>query len=132
MTAKSPLLSSAALTVLFIGLRTLSQILLKLVAIGQGGYSYLALLLSPLFYLAGMLYLAQAITWLAVLKRMPLSQVYPLNSLTVITLMMSAVLFFGESITAGNMVGALLIIVGVVIIAPVGERSDLAAQGENL
>ena len=59
MNSKPVLLSGMWLLILFIVLRTLSQVLFKLVALGRGGTSYIALLLDPLFYLTGFIFLAQ-------------------------------------------------------------------------
>ncbi len=117
MNTKPVLLSGMWLLILFIVLRTLSQVLFKLVALGQGGTSYIALLLDPLFYLTGFLFLAQAVTWLAVLRRLPLSSAYSITSLTVVTLLISGAVFFGESITLGNVLGTLVIMAGVAVIA---------------
>ncbi len=117
MTTKTVLLSGAWLLILFIVLRTLSQVLFKQVALGPGGANYLALLLDPLFYLTGFLFLAQAVTWLAVLRRLPLSSAYSITSLTVITLLVSGAFFFGESIAMSNVLGALVIMAGVAVIA---------------
>lgn len=104
------------LVALFILLRTLNQVLFKQVALGPGGGSYLALLFEPLFYLSSIFFLAQAGVWLAVLRRLPLSRAYPFTSLTVITLLIGGAVFFGEAVTLGNVLGALVIMTGVVVI----------------
>jgi len=122
MTEKHAFLSSALLLVLFIASRTASQILLKEVALGPGGHNFIALLLSPLFYVACCIFVAQAAIWFAILRRMPLSRAYPFSSLTVITLLVSAAVFFGESVTLGNVLGALVIVGGVVVLAGDGEE----------
>lgn len=117
MTLKSFFSPAVGLIILFILLRTLNQILFKQVALGSNGNSYLGLLFNPLFYLAGFVFLAQAATWLAVLRRMSLSYAYPFTSLTVITLLISARFFFNENITLGNILGAIVIMVGVSLMA---------------
>lgn len=113
--------SGIHLIILYIVFRTIIQILFKYVAIGPGGSSYFALLFEPLFYLAGIIFIAQAVVWLMVLRRLALSVAYPFTSLTVITMLASGALFFGESITLGNIVGTVVIMTGVIIIA--GDHS---------
>lgn len=80
------------------------------------------LILDPLFYLTGIIFLVQAVVWLLVLKRMPLSVAYPFTSVAVITLLISGALFFGEVITLGNILGSILIMVGIIVIA--GAKKD--------
>jgi|WetSurMetagenome_2_1015567.scaffolds.fasta_scaffold462664_2 drug/metabolite transporter (DMT)-like permease len=122
MTAKTAFFSGIWLLILFIVLRTMNQIMFKYVALGPGGSNYFALLFDPVFYLAGFVFWAQAIVWIAVLRRMVLSRAYPFTGLTVITLLISGAYFFGDSITLGNVLGALVIVAGVAIIAGGNEE----------
>lgn len=95
----------------------LIQILFKHVALGPGGSSYLALARVPIFYLCLALFMAQTAAWLAVLRRMPLSRAYPFTSLTVVTVLFSGAVIFGEAITMGHILGTLVIMGGIVTIA---------------
>jgi drug/metabolite transporter (DMT)-like permease len=124
MNKKKYLLSGVFLVIIFIFLRTLTQIMFKNLALGPGGSSYVTLLFDPLFYLIGVMFLGQAAVWLMVLKRLPLSTAYPFTSVTVVTLLISGALFFGETITTGNVLGSLLIMAGVVIIAGDKKKND--------
>ena len=110
-------ISGALLITIFIALRTLNQILFKNIAIGPGGSSYFSLIMQPLFYISCVIFLAQALVWLMVLRRFDLSTAYPFTSITFITLLVSGALFFDESITLGNVLGSVLIMAGVVIIS---------------
>ena len=105
----------------FLLITTAVQIMFKTAAMGPGGKDYISLLQEPLFYSCGLLFMAQAVLWLAVLRKLPLSRAYPFTSLTVITMLASGALFFGESITLGNIVGAVVIMTGVIVIA--GDHS---------
>ena len=98
------------------------QILFKHIALGPGGKCYLYLLLDPLFSLCVLLFLAQTTLWLSVLKRLPLSKAYPYTSLTLVTLLISGALFFKEHISWGNVLGALIIMTGVVVLT--GARNN--------
>lgn len=108
--------SGIGLIFAFIALRTVNQVLFKKVAIGPGGNNYFALLSDPFFYLACLVFLAQAVVWLSVLRRFTLSFAYPFTSITFITIMASGLLFFGEAITLGNLLGTLVIMTGVGVI----------------
>lgn len=121
--------SGITLILFFIVLRTLSQILLKIVALGPGGIDFFDLFVDPLFYVAGFIFLAQAIVWLLVLKRMALSIAYPFTSLTIITMLISGMLFFEESITLGNILGAGIIMTGIIVIAGGQEKHDTGNAG---
>jgi len=101
----------------FLVINTANQIMFKTVAMGPGGSDYLALIVEPLFYLCIVLFMGQAVAWLAVLRRLPLSYAYPFTSLTVITILASGAFFFGEPISLGNILGALIIMIGVAVIA---------------
>jgi drug/metabolite transporter (DMT)-like permease len=124
MSDQKYLLSGVFLVIIFIFLRTLTQIMFKNLALGPGGSSYIKLLFDPLFYLIGVIFLGQAAVWLMVLKRLPLSEAYPFTSVTVITLLISGALFFGETITTGNVLGSFLIMAGVMIIAGDKKKND--------
>ena len=105
------------LIALFLLINIAIQILFKKIALGPGGQNYMALLLEPMFYLGVILFMMQAVVWLAVLRRLPLSRAYPFTSLTIIISLICGAVFFGESITLGNVLGSLVIMTGVVIIA---------------
>lgn len=74
------------------------------------------LIMSPYLYICGALYLGQMLTWIGVLRTIPLSIAYPFTSLTVITILASGVSFFGESLDLGHVVGSLTIMAGISIL----------------
>lgn len=117
-------MQNCLLIALFIMINAAIQVLFKTVALGPGGSSVFALLADPLFYLCGILFVLQAAVWLAVLRRMPLSRAYPFTSLTLITLLICAAVFFGEPVTLGHVLGALIIMGGVAVIT--GGRNPAA------
>lgn len=117
MNAKTGFSSGIWLLILFIFLRTLNQVLFKQVAMGPGGASYVALFFDPMFYLAGLIFIVQAVVWLLVLRRFALYVAYPFTSITFITILVSGAFFFDEPITLGNLLGTLVIMLGVVVIA---------------
>lgn len=80
---------------------------------------------------------AYALGWQQVIKRLPLSLAYANKAMTVVWGMLAGLIFFGESITAGKVMGALLVIGGVILFAfsdgEAGERPILheTADGET-
>ena len=60
---------------------------------------------------------AYAILWQQVLRRIELSTAYMFKGTTLIFTMLIAALFFGEAITIPNIVGSVIIIVGITLLA---------------
>ena len=110
-------LSGLWLIFLFILLRALNQVLFKQVALGPGGTDYMALLSDPVFYVACVVFIAQAVVWLIVLQRFALSFAYPFTGVLFITLLATGALFFEEPISLNNIIGSLLIMAGLVVAA---------------
>lgn len=58
-----------------------------------------------------------AVLWQQVLKRIELSVAYMFKGTSIIFVMLFAYILFGEQITWNNIVGAIIIIVGIVLFA---------------
>jgi drug/metabolite transporter (DMT)-like permease len=101
----------------FLFITTIIQIFIKTIALGPAGSDYLILIFDPLFYFCGVLFVIQAFSWFAVLRRLPLSYAYPFKGLTTVTILASGVIFFEEAVTLGNLLGTFLILIGVSLIA---------------
>ena len=56
-----------------------------------------------------------AIGWQQIIKRMPLTAAFANKAVTVVWGLVWGVVFFGESVTVGKVIGAALVIVGIVI-----------------
>ena len=65
-----------------------------------------------------------AIGWQQIIKRLPLTTAFANKAVTVVWGIIWGAVFFHESVTVGKIVGAMLVIIGVVIYA----RTD---EGEN-
>ena len=103
--------------VLAILIRTITQILLKYIAIGESGSSFQALFTSPLFYFICSLLVILTWAWQRVLIHYPLSFAYPFTSIVFITLLISGALFFNEQITLANVIGSVIIVMGVIVVS---------------
>ena len=60
---------------------------------------------------------AYAILWQQILKRIELSTAYMFKGTTLIFTMLIAALLFGEAITLPNILGSVIIIVGIIFLA---------------
>ena len=58
-----------------------------------------------------------ALLWQQVIKRMPIAEAYMFKGISLIFVLLLSVLLFGETITLSNIIGAIIIIVGIVIYA---------------
>ena len=62
-----------------------------------------------------------AVLWQQVLKRIELSMAYMFKGMSLVFVMLLAYVFFGEQITWNNVVGAIIIISGIVLFANSAE-----------
>lgn len=78
-----------------------------------------------LFY-AGVIFLlgVYALFWQQIIKKLPLTVAYANKSISVIWGLVWGLLFFGEEITAGKLIGALMIVGGVVIFSIVDNKEE--------
>ena len=61
--------------------------------------------------------LMRAVIWQSVIQRLPLSVVYPFTSLVQILILVYAIFLFEEIVTINNVLGVMLMIVGVFLIS---------------
>jgi len=62
-----------------------------------------------------------AVGWQQILKRMPLSIAFANKSIVVIWAFIWGVIFFGEKITIGMMIGSVLVIIGILFVVSENE-----------
>ena len=74
-----------------------------------------------------------AIGWQQIIKRLPLTTAFANKAVTVVWGIIWGAVFFHESITVGKVIGAALVIVGVVIYARAdeGEVNELYSNSDN-
>ena len=58
-----------------------------------------------------------ALLWQQVIKRMPIAEAYMSKGTSLVFVLLLSALIFGEAITLSNIIGAVVIIVGIVIYA---------------
>jgi undecaprenyl phosphate-alpha-L-ara4N flippase subunit ArnE len=71
----------------------------------------------PTMWLALALYGAATVLWVRILATVPLSRAYPFMALAFILVPAGGYVFFQESITARYVIGAALIVIGVIVAA---------------
>lgn len=72
-----------------------------------------------------------ALGWQQVIKRLPLTFAYANRAVTVVWGIVWGALFFSEPVTAGKLVGALIVLVGVVLYATSGDDGQTSASAEG-
>jgi drug/metabolite transporter (DMT)-like permease len=99
----------------------IGQILFKRAARDVSGATGNAWMLEvarqPTLWLALALYGAATLLWVRILATVPLSRAYPFMALAFILVPAGGYVFFHESITLRYVVGAVLIVVGVIVAA---------------
>ena len=72
-----------------------------------------------LFWIAGAIGVmgVYALLWQQVITRMPLSTAYMFKGTSLIFVLLISALLFGEAISLNNVIGAVIIIVGIVLFA---------------
>lgn len=71
-----------------------------------------------LFLLGAVITMAvYALIWQQIIKRMPVSDAYMFKGTAVIFTMGISVLFFGETLTISNIIGAIIIVTGIALYA---------------
>ena len=72
-----------------------------------------------LFWIAGAVGVMgiYALLWQQVIAKMPLSTAYMFKGTSLIFVLLFSVLLFGEAITLNNVIGAVIIIIGIILLA---------------
>ena len=103
-------------------LLAIGQVLLKfglarMAPFGWNAEFWRSLLLNWQFALCGLTFTASGILWMYIVKHFPLSMAYPMVSLSYVFGMLSAIIFFHETVDLTKWLGVLLIMAGCVLIA---------------
>lgn len=77
----------------------------------------LRFLMSWRMLLCGISFTCGGLLWVYIVKHFPLSQAYPMSSMTYIFGMLAAAIIFHEHITMSQMAGLVLIMMGCILIA---------------
>lgn len=88
----------------------------------------LRVLSSPWVYCAIACYIGAFVTWMTLLEHAPIGPAFAASHLEVISVMALSVMLFGERIGAPQLVGAALIIAGIVCLAISETDADAAAK----
>jgi drug/metabolite transporter (DMT)-like permease len=72
---------------------------------------------NPWIYGAVVGYIGAFITWMTLLKHAPIGPAFAASHLEVVTVLIVSVLYFGEHLAAPQILGALLIVAGIVCLS---------------
>jgi drug/metabolite transporter (DMT)-like permease len=110
-------LRDAILALLTVSLNSAAQLMLRGAALkGADALSPLTLLKSPLFLGALVMYGASVLTWVTVLKRVPLPSAIPFVALMYVIVPLAARLLFDDPYTWRMGIGTGLIIIGLLVV----------------
>jgi drug/metabolite transporter (DMT)-like permease len=111
-------LSSLLLTLLTLALNGAAQLLLRGAALrGADPARPATLLASPMFFAGVAAYAISVLTWLAVLKRVPLSVATPFIALAYLLVPVGAKICFGDVLTWRMAGGMAMVAAGVALVA---------------
>ena len=116
-----------ALILMGVGLNAAAQLLLKVATRPLAHFSEFnadtlsssmgILIMSPSFWAGMVCYAASVCVWLAALAKAPVSTAYPMLSLGYVVVAAVSVLWLGESMGPGKMLGIALICAGVILVS---------------
>jgi len=106
---------------LFPLLLAVGQVLFKRAAGQASGSSGMAWALElarlPAMWMAFVLYCVATLLWVRILAEVPLGRAYPFMALAFIVVPAGGYLFFNEAVTLQQVLGTVLIIIGVIVVA---------------
>ncbi len=111
------------LTVLTAFFLSVTQVALKLLLQKTNGVSLssptqiVKLIFTPEFAITGFSFLASGLMWMYLLRKIELSLLYPLISVSYIFGLLAAMIVFREDVSINRWIGVAVIIVGVVLVA---------------
>jgi undecaprenyl phosphate-alpha-L-ara4N flippase subunit ArnE len=111
------------LTVLTAFFLSVTQVALKLLLQKANGVSLssptqiVKLIFTPEFAITGFSFLASGLMWMYLLRKIELSLLYPLISVSYIFGLLAAMIVFREDVSINRWIGVAVIIVGVVLVA---------------
>ena len=106
---------------------SLSDVMSKLAA----GFDFLSLGFVVCYGGLLVILAGYAIGWQQIIKRMPLTTAYANRGITVVWGIFWGALFFSEAVTPGKIVGAVMVVAGIVLFSLAdGETQEEAADGE--
>lgn len=115
-------MNTIVIIIVGIAFASLGQILWKIGMNGIGvidnfTFTHFLMLISNAYVLSGLIcYAVGTLFWLVALSRADLSFVYPFIALTFVVIFIASSLFFHEQISLQRITGAVIIIVGIIVL----------------
>lgn len=99
-------------------------VVFKISALSTPTHGSVLNMIGPLFFLGVALFGGRILLWHWLLRFYPLSILHPLQSLSLIALLLFGYILFDETITVNNIIGSIIIIVSLSLM-PFAERQAL-------
>lgn len=106
-------------------LKAMTPVFFKSAALELDEFSFVSVATNLFYWISLAIFALRAITWQLVLRHLPLSLVYPVSSLSLVILMMTAYLVFDEPVTDYQLVAAPLIVLGSILVAGSGKSDSV-------
>lgn len=103
--------------------RSIAGVLTKQAGMETSGKAITSILINPFYLTALIFFLLQALSWSFVLKKFSLGFAYPFMSLGIVINLLAAAFLFNEELYLTNLVGALIIVLGVIKISTSETKS---------
>lgn len=88
----------------------------KQAALDSGVVSVIVIITSPYYQMSLLMLACQALCWVIVLKRFPLSVAYPVSSLSLVANLVAAAVLFGERLALNHLFGIACILCGIILL----------------
>lgn len=98
-------------------IRGLTAPFFKSAALSIGEFTFSNIIVNYLFWISMFLFFLRALSWQIVLKKYPLSYVYPFTSISLIIILFISKFYFKEPLGIFNVLGSILIIIGIIVFA---------------
>ncbi len=118
MTARLLAILLTSITLGAVGQLMLRQVARVLTAPSQAGLGrwLLSVFTSPTILAAFVLFAVSALLWIAALRETPLTVAYPMVALSYIIIFVGSYFLFAEPITLTKLIGAVLVVAGIIVI----------------
>lgn len=86
---------------------------------------------NPWVYMAVFGYIGAFFTWMLLLKKAPIGPAFAASHFEVVTVMIASAWLFNEQITLLRLIGALLIVIGIIFLAAAEHKLNQSSSNEN-
>ncbi|MBR3316262.1 MAG: DMT family transporter [Atopobiaceae bacterium] len=123
--------TSRAKTLLALHLLLLGYSLADVASKQAAGYDFLSMGFVVCYGIVLVILAIYALGWQQIIKRLPLTTAYTNRGITVVWGIFWGALIFGEGITPGKVIGALMVCIGIAIFSHADAKEELAKSHDT-